>query len=248
MTERERERYLRQMALPGWGEEAQERLASCTVFVAGAGGLGSAALLYLAAAGVGCIRVCDAGRVELSNLNRQVLHSERRLHALKASSARRTIAAFAPRVRVVPLAATLEEGNAGALAAGAAVLLDCLDNIPGRLALNRHAVRTGTPLVHAGVGGLGGQFTVVHPPHTACLACFLPDGPWAASPAVPLPVVGAAAGVLGCLQAMEAIKLITGIGECAKNRIVFWDGETMSFDEVSIRRAPDCPACGGAGA
>jgi molybdopterin-synthase adenylyltransferase len=250
LSDRERERYLRHMVLPGWGEEAQAKLKAATVFVAGAGGLGSSAILYLAAAGVGTIRVCDNGRVELSNLNRQILHGESSLGMRKASSARRTVARLNPETRVVALSEEMTESNVGELAVGASILLDCLDNLPGRMVLNRLSVRTGIPLVHAGVRALGGQLTFLRPPATACLACFMEEPPAAqgrAEPGAaqePIPILGAVAGTLGCLQALEALKFITGFGECAEGRIVFFDGEAMSFDEARVSRNPACPACG----
>ena len=246
LSDREREIYQRQLVLPSWGEETQARLKSSTVFVAGAGGLGSAAILYLAAAGVGRLRVCDRDRVELSNLNRQVLHSERGLGARKALSARKAVGRLNRHVKVTPLASEITRENVEELVAGADLILDCLDNVPARLIINELAVRARLPLVHAGVRGLSGQLTFVHPPETACLACFMGDAA-ASEPADsedPPPILGAVAGVMGCLQALEAVKYLTGIGAAAKNRIIFWDGELMEFEEVKIGRNPACPVCG----
>jgi molybdopterin-synthase adenylyltransferase len=244
----ERERYLRQVLIPSWGEEAQGRLKAATVFVAGAGGLGSSAILYLAAAGVGCIRVCDRGRVELSNLNRQILHGEWTTGTRKSSSARRAVARLNRHVRVVSLFAELTQDNVVELAAGAHLLLDCLDSVPDRMILNSLSVKARIPLVHAGVRALGGQLTFLRPPATPCLACFLREpSPEAGSPGPaeqPLPILGAVAGAMGCLQALEALKYLAGVGECAENRILFFDGETMSFESVPVARSPDCPVCG----
>jgi adenylyltransferase/sulfurtransferase len=246
LSDREREIYRRQLVLPSWGEETQIRLKSSTVFVAGAGGLGSAAVLYLAAAGVGHLRVCDRDRVELSNLNRQVLHSERRLGARKALSARKAVAELNRHVKVTPLSYEITRESIGELVAGADLILDCLDNVPARLVINELSVRASIPLVHAGVRGLAGQLTFVYPPETACLACFLGDAPFAepADAQIPPPILGATAGAMGCLQALEAIKHLTGIGSPAKNRMIFWDGESMEFEEVKIGRNPGCPVCG----
>ena len=247
LSDRERERYTRQLVLPSWGEEAQRRLKAATVFVAGAGGLGSAVVLYLAAAGVGCIRVCDRDTVELSNLNRQILHAERGMGMRKALSAQKAVARLNSEVRVVPLVAEMTGQNVGELAAGADILLDCLDNVPSRLVLNGLSVSVRLPLVHAGVRGLGGQLSFLRPPATACLACFMQDASVeepAALQSGPPPILGAVAGAMGCLQALEALKFLTGIGERAENRIVFLDGETMKFEEVEIVKNPDCPVCG----
>jgi len=247
LSDRERERYTRQLVLPSWGEEAQLRLKAATVFVAGAGGLGSAVVLYLAAAGVGCIRVCDRDTVELSNLNRQILHAERGMGMRKALSAQKAVTRLNSEVRVVPLVAEMTGQNVGELAAGADILLDCLDNVPSRLVLNGLSVSARLPLVHAGVRGLGGQLSFLRPPATACLACFMQDASVedpAALQSGPPPILGAVAGAMGCLQALEALKYLTGIGERAENRIVFLDGETMKFEEVEIVKNPDCPVCG----
>lgn len=247
LSDSERERYARQLVLPSWGEESQLRLKAATVFVAGAGGLGSAVVLYLAAAGVGCIRVCDRDTVELSNLNRQILHAERGMGMRKALSAQKAVARLNSEVRVVPLVAEMTGQNVGELAAGADILLDCLDNVPSRLVLNGLSVSVRLPLVHAGVRGLGGQLSFLRPPATACLACFMQDASVeepAALQSGPPPILGAVAGAMGCLQALEALKFLTGIGERSENRIVFLDGETMKFEEVEISKNPDCPVCG----
>jgi molybdopterin/thiamine biosynthesis adenylyltransferase len=252
LTDREKERYARQLVLPGWGEKGQLRLKASTAFVAGAGGLGSAVVLYLAAAGVGCIRVCDRDRVELSNLNRQILHTERGIGTRKSASARKAVAHLNRDVQVVPLAVELTPGNARELAAHADILLDCLDNVTSRLVLNRLSVDSSLPLVHAGVRGLGGQLAFLHPPATACLACFLQEStaeepaarPAALTSSLTLPILGAVAGTLGCLQALEALKYLAGTGENLRNRVIFLDGETMEFREVEITRNPDCRVCG----
>ena len=247
LTDRERERYLRQLVIPAWGEETQEKLRGFTVFVAGAGGLGSAAILYLAAAGMGRIRVCDGDRVELSNLNRQVLHAARGLGSRKAVSARKAVRRLNPHVVVEPLVADISRDNAAALLGDAGLILDCLDNVPARLALNEIAVRAGLPLVHAGVRGLGGQLTFIHPPETGCLACFLGSEERPGPGTEPAPILGAVAGALGCLQALEAVKYAAGIGGLAKNRMIFWDGESMRFEEAAIGRNPRCAVCASRG-
>jgi molybdopterin-synthase adenylyltransferase len=255
LTDRERERYLRQIALPGWGEAAQERLAASTVFVAGAGGLGSAATMYLIAGGVGRLRVCDGGRVELSNLNRQILHRERSVGALKVRSARVTLTALDRHARIEPLAAAITAQNVEELVGGADLLVDCLDNFSSRLVLNALAVRAGLPLVHAGARGLGGQLMFIHPPHTPCLVCALGSegsdpsavGPSATDPDAaddPAPILGAAAGALGCLQALEALKHLAGIGAAIRGTMLFWDGATMAFESVAVEKDPRCPVCG----
>jgi adenylyltransferase/sulfurtransferase len=186
----------------------------------------------------------------LSNLNRQILHTERGIGGRKAASARQAVARLNKEVRVVPLVTEITEQNVGELAAGADILLDCLDNVPARLLVNRLSVSARIPLVHAGVRGLGGQLAFLRPPATPCLACFLQEAPArepaerSDGPSNPPPILGAVAGVMGCLQALEALKFLTGIGERAESRIVFLDGETMKFEIVEIAKNPDCPVCG----
>ncbi len=241
LTGSERERYLRQIILPGWGEPAQERLKRSTVFMAGAGGLGSPVAMYLAAAGVGTLRIADHGNVELSNLNRQLLHGDGDLSRPKVSSAVETLGRINPLVEVVPLAGPITESNIASLAGEADLLVDCLDNFATRFLLNAYAVKRGLPLVHAGVSGLWGQITFIHPPRTACLACTVSEAPEGGV----FPILGATAGVLGCLEAVEALKYLTGAESLLTGRLLFCDLETMQFQEVALGRDPACPVCGG---
>jgi adenylyltransferase/sulfurtransferase len=240
LTPGEKQRYNRQMILPSWGETAQGILKNSCVFIAGAGGLGSPVALYLAAAGVGALRVCDSEEVELSNLNRQILHGDDRIGERKALSADRTLKAVNPLVEIIPLTENIEPDNIGSLVGDARLMIDCLDNFQTRYILNEYAVKTGTALVHAGVNGLCGQIAFIHPPQTACLACLVPEGP----PPEIFPILGATAGVLGCLEAMEALKYLTGTGELLKGRLLFCDGEAMQFQEVSFDKDPECRVCG----
>ena len=241
LTPEDRERYHRQMILPSWGEDAQRVLKDSCVFVAGSGGLGSPLAFYLAAAGVGTLRICDSGYVELSNLNRQILHGENRIGRNKALSAAETLAGVNSAVRVVALNETISGENVETLVGDARLLIDCLDNFETRYILNEHAVRTGLPLVHAGVNGLCGQIAFIHPPRTACLACLVAEAP----PPEIFPILGATAGALGCLEALEALKYLTGAGELLEGRLLFFDGETMQVQEVSFDKDPECRVCGG---
>jgi len=238
----ERERYSRQLGIDGWGERGQEKLKQATVFVAGCGGLGSPVLFYLAAAGVGILRVCDDGILELSNLNRQVLYTTADIGMPKAEAAARRLAALNPDVKTVPLTERLETASAERLIGNADLVVDCLDNFRTRDVLNRSCVRTSTPYLHAGVEGMSGQLALFKPPETACLGCVIPAGtPEYQSPPA---VAGAAAGVLGTLQAAEALKELTGVGDSTAGRMTIWDGITGTFDHVLIDRDPDCPVCG----
>jgi molybdopterin-synthase adenylyltransferase len=235
-----KERYSRQLSIEGFGEEAQGRLAGSTVFVAGAGGLGCAASLYLAAAGIGGIRIVDRGTVELGNLNRQILHTDRDVGKLKVLAAAERLESFNGGVRVEPLSATLDEGNALALISDCDVIVDALDTIPTRYALNKAAILSGTPIIHGAVFQFYGQLMTVIPGETPCLRCLY--GNKTSQEAVP--VIGAAPGVIGSLQAIETIKYLTGLGRLLKGSLLVFDGLRMTFTEIPIPRDPECPHCG----
>lgn len=238
---RMKDRYARQLSIEGFGPQAQERLSRSSVAVVGVGGLGSPAALYLAAAGVGKIVLIDDQKVEASNLNRQVLHFEEDalLPRYKVESARMKLQALNSDIDVEALPLKLEEDN-GYVLENADVVLDCLDNPPARYALNRQCLSSRTPLVHGAVEGLNGHVLTLLP-GGPCLRCAFPN---LTRSRKPIPVLGAAAGVIGCLQASEAIKLITGAGERAEGRGLFIDLRDNSVSEVQFARVPGCPDCG----
>lgn len=236
----EKTRYDRQMLIEGWGEAGQQRLKMATVFVAGAGGLGSPVSIYLAIAGVGKIGVCDADVVELSNLNRQILHYEERLGEQKAVSAGRTLSALNPTIEIVTHAAYLNQNNVEEIIDKPDLIVDCLDNFETRYLLNSYACKLGIPMVHAAVWGMMGQVTFLHPPETPCLECIFPQAP----PKEIFPVVGAAPGVIGCMQAMEGLKYLTGVGTNLKGKLLIFEGEDMCTTCLDVQRVPTCPVCG----
>ncbi len=240
----EKERYNRQIIYPSWGEAAQKRIREATVLIAGAGGLGSSAAIYLAAAGIGCIRICDSDRVELSNLNRQVLHSDEDIGKPKTRSAVKTLTRINPHVRTVALCETISKKNIAGIIGDASIVIDCLDNFETRFVINAYAVQHGLPFVHAGVYGMAGQITFIHPPETPCLQCIFPSAP----PRETFPIVGAAPGVLGCLEALEALKFLAGINTLFKNRLLIWEGDMGNFEEIRIEKNPSCAVCSGIGA
>ena len=240
LTEPERSRYLRQMLINGWGLQGQQRLRSATVFIAGAGGLGCPAALYLAAAGVGTIRLCDFGLVEASNLNRQILYTEADIGKEKALRAAEALRRVNPHVTVEPLFEKIDDDSIERLAGNAAIMLDCLDNFETRHVLNRFAVRTSLPLVHAGIEGLAGQISFIHPPHTPCLFCMFQGSPPAGRV---FPVAGVTPGLIGTAQAAEALKWLTGIGSTLQGELLVWDGTIMEFQKIPIARDGRCPVC-----
>lgn len=241
ISDKEWRRYERQMLMPGWDRAVQEKLKGSTVLVAGAGGLGGPALLYLARAGVGNLRICDSDVVEVSNLNRQILHTDQRLGSRKADSAETAVLEANPFARVFKRYETLTRENAEEIVGEADVIVDGLDNFKARHALNEVSVRKRIPMIHAGVSGFRGQMTFLHPPETPCLWCLFP----VAGLSEAVPIVGCTPGVMGALQAAECIKYLTGQGHVLGSRLLHWNGETMEFYVTDVERNPHCPVCSG---
>ena len=227
------------MGIPSWGIPVQEKLKKSKVFVAGSGGLGSPLLYYLAAAGIGKLVLCDYDRVDISNLNRQTLHAYDRIGEYKVDSAEKTLIRMNPFIDITPVRARITNRNAARLTGEADLIVDCLDNFQDRHVLNTVSVRNRIPMIHAGVSEFRGQITFLNPPETPCLACFISEKK---SRGVNY-IAGAAAGVIGSLQAVESIKYLAGFGSTLKNRLLFWDGLAMSFETVRIKRNPKCAVC-----
>ena len=238
LTDSERERYSRQILL--FGEEGQERLKLSKVFIAGVGGLGCPAAAYLAAAGVGHLVIADCDAVDRTNLNRQILHHEADIGRPKVLSAGEKIRSMNPDIEVELLVVTISESNASILVSGCDLVVDALDTFIDRYAINRAAIRNNIPYIHGAVSGFDGHMATIIPGETACLECMVPE----ATPRSVFPVVGTSPGLIGVLQAHEAIKQITGQGEPLKNRLVIWDGKASQFTMIRVERDPDCRACG----
>jgi adenylyltransferase/sulfurtransferase len=241
MIAEEFERYSRQIAIPGFGEAGQRKLEAAHVVVAGLGGLGSAASLYLVAAGVGHLTIIDAQRVKLSNLNRQVLHWFPDVKRLKTESAMEKLHVMNPSVSIEAKPEKITRKNVGELLTNADVVIDGMDNYPTRYLLNEACVRICKPFVHGAVEGLTGQLTTIIPGDSPCLKCIIAKPPLRKST---LPMLGTTPGVIGCLQAMETIKLLTGIGEPLIGRMLFFDGRSTTFQEIEVHRDLNCPVCG----
>jgi adenylyltransferase/sulfurtransferase len=240
LSSQEQERYSRQMLMPGWGSETQQRLQQASVFIAGAGGLGSPVSIYLAVAGVGTLRICDCGELELSNLNRQILHDDTRIGWNKARSAKATLERMNPHITVEALQNKITAETVAGLIGRCDLVVDCLDNFPTRHVINEYAVQNAIPVIHGGVYGMRGQITFIKAPETPCLWCMSAVPPAAAV----FPIVGATAGVIGCLEALEAIKYLSGVGTNLKDRMLIWDGEKIEFMELPQKKIDDCPVCG----
>ncbi len=239
-------RYARHLVMPEVGPAGQARLGQAKVLVVGVGGLGSPALLYLAAAGIGTLGVLDFDQVDLSNLQRQVVHSSERVGRPKTESAAHAVRALNPDVHVQRHDEMLTTDNVDRLIAGYDVVIDGTDTFETRYALNDAAVRARITVVHASVFRFEGQLTVFRPFAGPCYRCLYPTPPPPElAPACSVAgVLGVVPGVMGLLQATETIKLILDIGQPLIGRLLLWDALEMSFEELQLRRDPECPACG----
>ena len=239
-------RYSRQLILPEIGVAGQQRLLRSSALIVGAGGLGSPAALYLAAAGVGTLGIVDREAVALSNLHRQILHGAEDVGRPKSRSAQARLEALNPELRIVARQEAVHAGNAMDLVRAYDVVLDGSDNFPTRYLVNDACVLAGRPLVHGGVVHTRGQVFTVRPRQSACLRCVFPEPPQAGD--IPscqeAGVLGTAAGVLGALMAHEALKLLAGFGEPLADRLLVLDGALSRFREVPVRRDPGCAVCG----
>ena len=247
LTPAQRARYARHLLIPEVGEEGQQRLLDARVLLIGAGGLGSPAALYLAAAGVGTIGIIDPDVVDDSNLQRQIVHSTERLGEPKVDSAKRTIEALNADVEVVTFQERLTSENIETvLAHGWDVILDGTDNFPTRYLLNDASVWHGIPVVHGSIYRFEGQVTVFKPHEGPCYRCLFPQPPppELAPSCAEGGVLGVLPGIIGSLQANETLKLALGIGNPLIGRLMLFDALTATFDEVALRRDPRCPVCG----
>ena len=240
ITSQEKERYLRQIAIEGFGEKGQEALSQARVLVAGAGGLGCAVCTYLAAAGIGTLRVVDRGEVELSNLNRQVLFGTGDIGKAKAPTLEARLRDMNPAVRYEALNKTITEESISGMLDRIDLVVDALDNLPTRYLLNKACLDAGLPLVHGAVHGFQGQAMTVIPKRGPCLMCLFGGIEHTGI----IPVIGTAPGIVGCIQATEVIKILTGLGAPLVGRLLLIDGLEMRVTEVEVARNPSCPHCG----
>jgi len=246
LTTDQRARYSRHVLLPEVGEKGQIELLESRVLLIGAGGLGSPAAIYLAAAGVGTIGIVDDDVVDASNLQRQIIHNMDRLGQPKVESARETLTALNPDVKVEPHDLRLAADNVLEVLSGYDVIVDGGDNFPTRYLVNDASLHLHTPVVHGSIFRFEGQVSVFNPYGGPCYRCQFPEPPppELAPSCAEAGVLGVLAGVVGSIQAVEAIKLILGIGEPLVERLLTYDALTQEFMELRIRRDPDCLACG----
>ena len=232
------ERYSRQIHLIG--RDGQEKLASSSVAVIGVGGLGSAASIYLVAAGIGRLFIIDDGLVELSNLQRQILYTVDDIGKPKVFVAKERLEKLNPNTEIIPIKGKFTMEKADEILSQVDLAIDALDNWETRIILDKAAWRHGKPYIHAGVHGFYGQLTVLVPGKTPCLRCIFPSKIRIKQP---IPVFSTTPGVLGVLEANEALKLLLGKGEPLMNKILIYDGLTGLFEILKINISPNCPAC-----
>jgi len=242
----QRNRYQRHLLLPEVGQAGQQRLLESKVLLLGAGGLGSPAALYLAAAGVGTLGIIDMDVVDESNLQRQVLHNMDRIGDRKVDSAKKTLTALNPDVDVVGYDVRLGADNVLDIIRGYDVIVDGTDNFPTRYLVNDASLLERIPVVHGSIFRFEGQVTVFDPYVGPCYRCMIPEPPPAelAPSCAEAGVLGVLPGIVGSLQAMEAIKIVLGLGETLAGRLLAYDAMDESFRTYKVRRDPSCPACG----
>ena len=245
LSAEQKERYGRHLLLPEVGAQGQAKLLDAKVLLLGAGGLGSPTALYLAAAGVGTLGIVDDDEVDLSNLQRQIIHTTRTVGTPKVDSAEAAIAALNPDVNVVKYPVRLDSSNIMEIIDGYDVIVDGVDNFPTRYLLNDATVRLGIPVVSASILGFDGQLSIFAPHDGPCYRCLYPVPP----PAELAPscgangVLGVLPGTMGLLQATEVVKFVTGIGEPLIGRLLLYEALGATFTELKVRRDPDCPIC-----
>jgi len=246
LSDEQRNRYQRHLLLPEIGPSGQQKLLDSKVLVLGAGGLGSPASIYLAAAGVGTIGILDMDVVDWSNLQRQILHNSDRIGERKVESARKTLTALNPDVNVVTHDVRLGADNVVEIMSGYDLVVDATDNFPSRYLVNDASLLTRTPVVHGSIFRFEGQATVFQPYMGPCYRCLFPEPPPPefAPSCSEAGVLGVLPGIIGSIQAVEAIKLLLGIGEPLVGRLLAYDALAEEFRSFSFRRDPNCPACG----
>ncbi len=246
LSPEQRNRYHRHILLPEVGEEGQQKLLEAKVLLLGAGGLGSPAALYLAAAGVGTLGVVDMDVVDASNLQRQILHNIERVGERKVDSAKKTLTALNPDVDIVTYDVRFGADNILDIIDGYDVIVDGTDNFPTRYLLNDASLLKRIPVVHGSIFRFEGQVTVFDPYNGPCYRCLLPEPPppELAPSCAEAGVLGVLPGIVGSIQALEAIKLILDLGDPLRGRLLAYDALEQSFRSFKVRRDPQCPACG----
>lgn len=243
-SEEQLERYSRHFVLREIGVDGQKKLLNASVLVIGAGALGSAALLYLAAAGVGTLGICDYDKVDLSNLQRQIIHSTKTVGLSKTQSAKQAIEHLNPDVHIILHEEKITADNITDIVRKYDFIIDATDRFESKFLINDACVLTERPYVHAGIVRFGGQVLTYVPHKGPCLRCLLENVPSNTVTCTEVGVLGAAVGILGSIEALEAIKYILGVGELLVGRLLSFDGLEMRFRTILFPNAPHCRVCG----
>lgn len=241
LTKEELLRYNRQIIIPEIGEEGQKKLKQAKVFVGGIGGLGSISTYYLAAAGIGHLKIVDRDKVDFSNLNRQIIHWTQDIGAPKSDSGFRKLTSLNPNCTIEAIHAEIAEDNCEELVGDCSIIVDAMDNMKTRRILNAASVRGCIPFIYGGVHQLDGLASTFIPGKTPCLECVFPDGREESQNAPG--ILGPVPGVIACIQAIEVIKLIVGLEGTLAGRLLCFCGYDMTFREFKIKRDPQCPVC-----
>ncbi len=242
LTEEDLVRYDRQILYPAFGEEGQRKLRQAHVLIAGVGGLGSPVAIYLACAGIGKLTVVDSDAVELSNLNRQILHWEADIGEKKVVSAAQKLEKLNSTVDMNARAVKITAENFAGLLEGVDLVMDCMDNMATRFILNEGCVKAGIPLIHGGIYGMMGEITTIIPGQTPCFECIFPRD---VEGKKPFPVFGFTPALIASLQVMEATKLLAGFGELLAGKMLYVRGEETIFMTVDLQKNKACRVCGG---
>ena len=236
-SESEKKRYFKQIPVHGW---KQEKLKSSKVLIVGMGGLGCASALYLTAAGIGTLRLCDGDNVQEGDLNRQVLYSQESIGKLKVDEAKKRLFSLNPEIEFDIIPEFLDSQNADEMTEGCDMIVDGLDNNESRFVLNLQSIKKRKPYVYGAIQGWQGFVGLFHPPETSCIACILPKetlGP------DDIPVPGVLPGIVGVLQASEVLKFLMGVELTLLRRLLIYDSRNLTFDVVEAEKNPNCPHC-----
>ncbi len=245
MNNEQIDRYSRHLTLPAIGRDGQTKLLNSHVLIVGMGGLGSPAAMYLAAAGIGKLSFADFDVVETSNLQRQIAHTTARVGSLKTHSAKEACLGINPDIDIDVYDSVLEDSDLEDLVPRCTAVLDCSDNFPTRFAVNSVCVKHKVPLITGAAIRFDGQITVIRSdkPDTPCYRCLYTDGEETAETCEQTGILGPVVGLIGCIQALETIKIICGIGEDLTGRLLLFDGLGMEFNEIVLKQSTDCPVC-----
>lgn len=240
-----KERYSRHLTLPQIGEAGQKRIQQAHVLVVGMGGLGSPVALYLAGAGIGQLTFADFDTVEVSNLQRQIAHTTERVGELKTHSAKTQCEAINPDIHINTIDHGLDEEDLAEIVPKCTAVVECSDNFPTRFAVNEACVKHGVPLISGAAIRFDGQIMVVRPDKagTPCYRCLYKDGSDTAETCAQTGILGPVVGMVGCVQAIETLKIVAGIGDDLSGRLVLFDGLGMEWNEIQLVQSPDCPVC-----